>query len=126
MGGGKTKVNSDGTEISILGDDNLTPFYIDPTIDKNGNIYVTVSDTNIIYRINERNVEVWLESEEIFNPNGIIVDGDKFNESNLNRQLLSTEENIGKLKAKLAEYRSPKIYGGTGDVALWPPFSPEQ
>lgn len=37
-----------------------------------------------------------------------------------------TEENIGRLKAKLAEYRSPEIYGGTGDCAIWPPFTPEQ
>jgi len=48
------------------------------------------------------------------------VFGDSFNPNDL------TEENIGKLKAKLAEYRTPKIYGGTGDVALWPPFTPEQ
>jgi hypothetical protein len=32
----------------------------------------------------------------------------------------------GKLKAKLAEFRSPKIYGGTGGCALAPPFTPEQ
>lgn len=37
-----------------------------------------------------------------------------------------TDENIGKLKAKLAEFRPPKIYGGTGEAKLWPPFSPEQ
>lgn len=37
-----------------------------------------------------------------------------------------TDENIGKLKAKLAEYRTPKIYGGTGDCTIWPPFTPEQ
>jgi hypothetical protein len=37
-----------------------------------------------------------------------------------------TEENIGKLKAKLAEYRAPKIYGGTGDCILTPPFTPDQ
>jgi len=37
-----------------------------------------------------------------------------------------TEENIGRLKAKLAEYMPPKIYGGTGEVALNPPFTPEQ
>lgn len=37
-----------------------------------------------------------------------------------------TDENIGKLKAKLAEYRLPKIYGGTGEAHLWPPFTPEQ
>jgi len=32
----------------------------------------------------------------------------------------------GKLKANLAEFRSPKIYGGTGGCALAPPFTPEQ
>ncbi|MCK4491768.1 MAG: DUF3160 domain-containing protein, partial [Candidatus Altiarchaeales archaeon] len=37
-----------------------------------------------------------------------------------------TEENIGRLKAKLAEYRAPEIYGGTGEARLWPPFTPEQ
>ena len=36
------------------------------------------------------------------------VFGDGFNVKDL------TEENIGKLKAKLAEYRTPEIYGGTG------------
>ncbi|OYT27459.1 MAG: dTDP-glucose 4,6-dehydratase [Candidatus Altiarchaeales archaeon ex4484_96] len=37
-----------------------------------------------------------------------------------------TPDKIGNLKAKLAEYQTPKIYGGTGEVALWPPFSVEQ
>lgn len=37
-----------------------------------------------------------------------------------------TEENIGRLKAKLAEYRSPEIYGGTGACVISPPFTPEQ
>jgi len=37
-----------------------------------------------------------------------------------------SEENMGKLKAKLAEFMSPKIYGGTGKAKLWPPFTPEQ
>jgi len=37
-----------------------------------------------------------------------------------------TEETIGELKAKLAEYRSPKIYGGTGACEIEPPFNPEQ
>jgi len=48
------------------------------------------------------------------------VFGDEFDPNDL------TEENLGKLKAKLAEYRGPEIYGGTGEAALWPPFSPEQ
>ncbi|MCK5475165.1 MAG: DUF3160 domain-containing protein [Candidatus Pacebacteria bacterium] len=37
-----------------------------------------------------------------------------------------TEENLGKLKAKLAEYRGPEIYGGTGELGMLPPFTPEK
>jgi hypothetical protein len=37
-----------------------------------------------------------------------------------------TDEAVGLLKAKLAEYRPPEIYGGTGWVVLTPPFTPEQ
>jgi len=37
-----------------------------------------------------------------------------------------TEERVGELKAKLAEYRAPQIYGGTGDCVIPPPFTPEQ
>jgi hypothetical protein len=32
----------------------------------------------------------------------------------------------GDLKAKLAAYRSPRIYGGTGNCVVEPPFTPEQ
>jgi len=33
---------------------------------------------------------------------------------------------IGELRAKLAEYGSPEIYGGTGNCVIPPPFTPEQ
>lgn len=51
--------------------------------------------------------------------------GSNFNPNNLN------DEIIGKLKAKLAEYDAPKIYGGTGfsingGCSIAPPFNPEQ
>lgn len=36
------------------------------------------------------------------------------------------EESHERLKARLAEYRSPKIYGGTGKCTIQPPFTPEQ
>jgi hypothetical protein len=36
------------------------------------------------------------------------------------------ETTIQELKAKLAEYPEPKIYGGTGNCALEPPFTSEQ
>ncbi len=41
--------------------------------------------------------------------NLILVDGDKFNESNLNRQLLCTEDKIGKVKAETAAERIKHI-----------------
>lgn len=37
-----------------------------------------------------------------------------------------TEARVGELKAKLAEYRAPQIYGGTGECVIPPPFTPEQ
>ena len=37
-----------------------------------------------------------------------------------------TEAKIEKLKVKMAQYRTPKIYGGTGDCVISPPFTPEQ
>ena len=52
--------------------------------------------------------------DSVFNGNG------KFEPNEL------TDENIGMLKAKLAEYSAPKIYGGTGDCEIPPPFTPEQ
>ncbi len=37
-----------------------------------------------------------------------------------------TPSELGELKARLAELRSPRIYGGTGGCGLLPPFTPEQ
>ncbi|MFH1313942.1 MAG: DUF3160 domain-containing protein [Candidatus Eisenbacteria bacterium] len=37
-----------------------------------------------------------------------------------------TAEHHGELKARLAEYHSPRIYGGTGNPIIFPPFTPEQ
>jgi hypothetical protein len=48
------------------------------------------------------------------------VFGGSFDPDNLN------DETIGELRAKLAEYGSPKIYGGTGNCVILPPFTPEQ
>ena len=36
------------------------------------------------------------------------------------------ETTVEELKTKLAEYQGPKIYGGTGNCVLEPPFTPEQ
>jgi hypothetical protein len=48
------------------------------------------------------------------------VFGDNFSPDSL------TDETILALKAKLAEYRAPQIYGGTGNCQIPPPFTPEQ
>lgn len=39
---------------------------------------------------------------------------------------LASDETLFALRSELATYRAPQIYGGTGQVALDPPFSPEQ
>ncbi|MBD3293594.1 MAG: DUF3160 domain-containing protein, partial [Armatimonadia bacterium] len=39
---------------------------------------------------------------------------------------LASEDSMFALKSELATYRAPQIYGGTGEVVLMPPFSPEQ
>ncbi|MDG6256866.1 MAG: DUF3160 domain-containing protein [Methanomicrobiaceae archaeon] len=36
------------------------------------------------------------------------------------------EDEVAALKAELAAYRSPQIYGGTGNCQIPPPYSPEQ
>lgn len=43
----------------------------------NGDLFVSDFEANRIYHLNgERKVQVWLEGEELQNPNGLIVDGD--------------------------------------------------
>lgn len=52
-------------------------FLNDITVDSQGLIYVSESDTNTIYRIKDKSVEKWLDSEEISRPNGILYDDGK-------------------------------------------------
>ncbi len=43
----------------------------------NGDLFVSDFEANRIYRLNrDRKPEIWLESERLENPNGLIVDGD--------------------------------------------------
>ena len=39
---------------------------------------------------------------------------------------LASEETLFALRSELATYRAPRIYGGTGQIELDPPFSPDQ
>ncbi len=42
----------------------------------NGDVFVSDFEANRIYRLNsDRKVEVWLETDELQNPNGLVVDG---------------------------------------------------
>ncbi len=52
-------------------------FLNDITVDSDGGIYVSESDSNLIYRIKNKSVEKWLDSEEISRPNGILFDDGK-------------------------------------------------
>jgi sugar lactone lactonase YvrE len=52
-------------------------FLNDITVDPQGPIYVSESDTNTIYRIKGNSVEKWLDSEEVSRPNGILYDDGK-------------------------------------------------
>jgi len=52
-------------------------FLNDITVDPDGGIYVSESDTNTIYKIKNNSVEKWLDSKEISRPNGILFDDGK-------------------------------------------------
>jgi sugar lactone lactonase YvrE len=52
-------------------------FLNDITVDTEGGIYVSESDTNVIYRIKNKNVEKWMDSREISRPNGVLYDNGK-------------------------------------------------
>jgi DNA-binding beta-propeller fold protein YncE len=52
-------------------------FINDIAVNDTGDIYVTVSDKEMIYRIHNGAVEKWLESPELAGINGIIVDDDR-------------------------------------------------
>lgn len=52
-------------------------FLNDVTVDSQGLIYVSESDTNTIYRIKKSSVEKWLNSERVSRPNGILYDEGK-------------------------------------------------
>jgi len=54
-----------------------TNFLNDITVDSDGRIYVSESDSNVIYRIKDREVEKWLDSVAISRPNGILFDNGK-------------------------------------------------
>lgn len=52
-------------------------FINDVSVGKDSSIYVSVSNSDLIYRIKNRVVEEWLNSKEISRPNGILCDNDK-------------------------------------------------
>ena len=52
-------------------------FLNDVTVDSQGGIYLSESDTNTIYRIKDSSVEKWLDSKEVSKPNGILYDDGK-------------------------------------------------
>ncbi len=49
----------------------------DVAADNNGNIFITDSQKNAIYRFSGGKMEEWLKSDDISRPNGILIDNDK-------------------------------------------------
>jgi sugar lactone lactonase YvrE len=54
-----------------------TGFLNDITSDPEGNIYITVSDTNVLYRISKNRVEKWIVDNRINHSNGILYHNGK-------------------------------------------------
>ena len=54
-----------------------TEFMNDIAIDNDGNIYVTTSGSDILFKISQGKVEHWIEGESISDANGILFDGEK-------------------------------------------------
>ncbi len=52
-------------------------FLNDVTIDDAGNVYVSDMMTNRIHRLHAGRFEVWLESPELENPNGLLAENDR-------------------------------------------------
>ena len=55
----------------------------------------------------------------------IVIDGDAFGESNLNRQALCTEDNLGQLKTEAARERVAKVNSAT-EVTIHPVMADEE
>ncbi len=49
----------------------------DVTVDSNGSVYISDSAGNTIFRCIENEFEVWLQSDDIKDPNGLMVDGNQ-------------------------------------------------
>jgi len=52
-------------------------FLNDVAADKNGNIYVSAFLTNTIYRLADNKFEVWLQTDELEVPNGLLVENNQ-------------------------------------------------
>lgn len=52
-------------------------FLNDVAVDSDGNVYVSDSFDNTIYRLNGGTLSIWLRSDALAGPNGLLVDGDR-------------------------------------------------
>ncbi len=49
-------------------------FLNDVAIDKDGNVYVSDTKSNLIYCLKDEKLEIWLSVGNLFNPNGLFID----------------------------------------------------
>ncbi len=105
-------------EYDLKGDSVFTKYYIktsnflnDITVDSDTNIYVSESDTDIIYKIKNGIVEKWIEDKSISRTNGVLADGNKLiigviSDSSIRSVNLNTKEIV-----KIAQLKSGIIDG---------------
>jgi len=48
----------------------------DVAFDASGNAYISDNERQVLYKFDGDTIDVWLENEQIFRPNGLLVDGD--------------------------------------------------
>jgi len=60
----------------------------DIEIDQNGRVYISDSQKNVIWRVNGKEIEVWLEGEHILDPNTLKIIGERLYVGNSGDQCL--------------------------------------
>jgi len=105
-------------EYDLKGDSVSNKYYIktskflnDITVDKDMNIYVSESDSDIIYRIKNGQVEKWIEDEAISRTNGILADGNKLIMGVISDSSIKAADLVTKEIVEVAQLKSGIIDG---------------
>ncbi|HSR17461.1 MAG TPA: hypothetical protein VLM39_05135 [Ignavibacteriaceae bacterium] len=86
-------------------------FLNDITVDSDTNIYVSESDTDVIYKIKNGIVEKWIEGKSISRTNGVLADGSKLIIGVISDSSIKSVNLITKEIVRIAQLRSGIIDG---------------